>query len=104
MPRFSISLITVRALAALAVASAASPVASIAQTQIPPEMRSEAMALMQVCRADYDRLCGGVLPGGGRILACLQSHANQLSPGCGQVMPLAQSLRDNAVAAGVMPK
>jgi hypothetical protein len=79
-------------------------VASEAQTQIPPQMRGEAMALMQVCRSDYDRLCGSIAPGGGRILACLQSHTSELSSGCAQAMPRAQSLRDNAVAAGVMPK
>jgi hypothetical protein len=67
-------------------------------------MRSEAMALMQVCRSDYDRLCAGVRPGGGRVLACLQSHADQLGAACAGAMPRAQSLRDGAVAAGVMPK
>ncbi len=104
MPRFSVSSIRLRALAAFIVGSAAFPVASHAQTQIPPQMRGEAMAQMQVCRSDFDRLCGGVMPGGGRILACLQGHANQLSSGCAQAMPRAQSLRDSAVAAGVMPK
>ena len=104
MPRFSVSSIRLRALAALAVISAIFPVASQAQTQIPPQMRGEAMALMQVCRGDYDRLCSSVVPGGGRILACLQSNASQLSPNCAQAMPRAQSLRDSAVAAGVMPR
>lgn len=104
MPRFSVSSIRFRALAALAAISAVFPVASQAQTQIPPQMRGEAMSLMQICRGDYDRLCGSVVPGGGRILACLQSNASQLSPGCAQAMPRAQSLRDSAVAAGVMPK
>jgi hypothetical protein len=67
-------------------------------------MRSEAIALMQVCRGDYDRLCTGVIPGGGRVLACLQDHASQLSAACGQAMPRAQALKDSAAAAGVMPK
>jgi hypothetical protein len=104
MPRFSISSIRLCTLAGLAVGSTLFSTASHAQTQIPPQMRGEAMALMQVCRADYDRLCGGVVPGGGRILACLQDHAGQISSGCAQAMPRAQSLRDSAVAAGVMPK
>jgi len=67
-------------------------------------MRSEAMALMQICRGDYDRLCSGVAPGGGRVLACLQSHANQLSAGCAQAMPRAEALRNSATTAGAMPK
>jgi hypothetical protein len=72
--------------------------------QISPQMRSEAMALMQICRGDYDRLCSGVQPGGGRILACLQNHANQLSAACAQSMPRAEALKNNATASGVMPK
>jgi len=104
MPRFSASSIRLRALAAVAVSSAALPVVSHAQTQIPPQMRGEAMTLMQICRGDYDRFCSSVVPGGGRILACLQRNANQLSLGCAQAMPRAQSLKDSAVAAGVMPR
>jgi hypothetical protein len=60
--------------------------------------------VIQACRADYDRLCGDVTPGGGRILACLQSHAGQLTSACAQTLPRAQALRDSAVSAGVAPK
>jgi hypothetical protein len=74
------------------------------QTQMTPQMRSEARAVMQACRSDYDRLCNDVTPGGGRILACLQSHAGQLTPSCAQAMPRAQALRDSAASAGVAPK
>jgi hypothetical protein len=104
MPGYFVSSTVVRTLADLAVVSAATPTASFAQAQIPPEMRSEAMALMLICRGDYDRLCGGVMPGGGRILACLQGHADQLGSACGQALPRAQSLRDSAVEAGMMPR
>lgn len=71
------------------------------QTQITPQMRSEARAVMQACRADYDRHCSDVTPGGGRILACLQSHAGQLTSTCAQTLPRAQALR---AGAGVAPK
>ena len=83
--------------------TALAPPQARAQT-VPPQLRSEALAMVQVCRADYDRLCAGVVPGGGRVLACLQSQANQLSPGCAQALPRAQALRDSATAAGVLPK
>jgi hypothetical protein len=92
-------------IAALGVAVSTSAFAqSQLQTQITPQMRSEARAVMQACRADHDRLCGGVTPGGGRILACLQSHAGQLTATCAQTLPRAQALRDSAVSAGVAPK
>ena len=104
MPRFSVSPIPALALAGLALASAAFLVAAAAQTQISPQMRGEAMTLMQICRGDYDRLCAGVQPGGGRVLACLQNQADQLSAACGQAMPRAQALKDSAAAAGAMPK
>ena len=36
------------------------------------------------CRADAERFCQGIAPGGGRIIACLKSHETELSPGCQQ--------------------
>jgi hypothetical protein len=53
-----------------------------AQAQVPAETRAQAMALARLCRADFDRLCPGVQPGGGRILACLNRHASELTPQC----------------------
>ncbi len=104
MPRFSVSSIPAFPLTGLAAVSTTLAVAFSAQAQVSPQMRGEAIGLMQVCRGDYDRLCAGVMPGGGRVLACLQNHTNQLSAACGQAMPRAQALKDSAAAAGVMPK
>ena len=90
------------AIAALLTFAAALP--ARAQSQPTPQMRSEAMTLMQICRGDYDRLCSSVTPGGGRVIACLQSNASQLSAACAQAMPRAEALKNSATAAGVMPK
>ena len=40
------------------------------------------------CSTDIQSLCAGVKPGGGRILACLQSHvaAGELSVGCSTIL------------------
>jgi Cysteine rich repeat len=78
--------------------------AQVMQQMVTQQMRNEAISLMQVCRGDYARLCDGVMPGGGRILACLHLHANQLSSACAQAMPRAEALKDSAITAGVMPQ
>ena len=75
-----------------------------AQTQVPPEMRSKAMSLAQVCRTDYERHCHDVQPGGGRILGCLSANAEKLSPACQNALPDARALASRATASGVMPK
>jgi hypothetical protein len=40
------------------------------------------------CTTDIQSLCAGVKPGGGRVLACLQSHvaAGELSVGCSTIL------------------
>jgi len=40
------------------------------------------VAARKACRSDYERLCPSVLPGQGRIIACLQSHLDALAPAC----------------------
>lgn len=77
---------------------------ALAQTRIPAEMKAEASSLVQVCRADFDKLCAGVRPGGGRIVACLESHAAELSAQCRDALPRAEALKAKAANAGVLPK
>jgi hypothetical protein len=38
------------------------------------------------CKADYDKYCAGTLPGGGRVVACLNKQHQQLSDACKQVL------------------
>ena len=56
----------------------AAPSAGMAQTAMP--------AGMKYCRADIQRLCAGIEPGGGRIVACLKQHMNEVSIGCGKAL------------------
>jgi hypothetical protein len=43
-------------------------------------------AAMKYCKADYERLCPGVQMGGGRIIACLKAHKEEISIGCGKAL------------------
>jgi hypothetical protein len=46
------------------------------------EAQAAGNAAREACRADYQRLCAGVSPGGGRVRACLERNAPSLSPAC----------------------
>ena len=51
-----------------------------ARAQVPAGMQQQARHIASLCRADYETLCHGVMPGGGRILACLQAHSARALP------------------------
>jgi hypothetical protein len=34
------------------------------------------------CGTDYQKYCTGTLPGGGRVVACLNQHRDQLTAAC----------------------
>src|SRR5580692_3040701 len=40
------------------------------------------------CMPDARRLCKNVVPGEGRIIACLHSHMKEVSPACRIVLPM----------------
>jgi hypothetical protein len=62
----------------------AMPLPSFSQLAgINPE---EMQALRTYCKADVERLCPGVQPGGGRIKACLMEKKEQMSVGCAQAL------------------
>ncbi len=39
-------------------------------------------AVLAACKGDIATFCGNVQPGGGRIKACMKSHAEQVSAPC----------------------
>src|SRR5260370_37639379 len=57
------------------------PLTSPAQTTSP--QASDARA---ACASDVQKLCAGVQPGGGRVLACLKQHKDEVSDGCKQAI------------------
>jgi hypothetical protein len=38
------------------------------------------------CSGDYEKFCKGTLPGGGRVIACLDKNRPQLTAACGKVV------------------
>ena len=48
-------------------------------------------AIRAACADDAQKLCAGVQPGGGRIVACLKEHKDSLSDRCKQAAGLAAS-------------
>jgi Cysteine rich repeat len=52
----------------------------------PMRPREELFVLRSACGGDVRALCGGVAPGGGRILQCLATQAASLSPACKDVL------------------
>jgi hypothetical protein len=47
---------------------------------------AQAVEQRGACKADYDKYCAGTLPGGGRVVACLNKQQHQLSDACKQVL------------------
>jgi hypothetical protein len=61
-----------------------------------PAASSGADAVTEPCRADMEKLCAGIEPGGGRMKDCLRQHAGQLSPGCRKTLrKLAKAAQEN---------
>lgn len=64
--------------------------AAAAQTPVlvlrPMRPREELFVLRSACGGDVRALCGGVAPGGGRIVQCLAVRAGSLSPACKDVL------------------
>ena len=72
--------------AAAGAAAAAAPAAPAVIVLRPMRPREELFVLRSACGADVRSICGGVAPGGGRIMQCLATNAAQLSPACKDVL------------------
>lgn len=66
-----------------AAAPAAAPAVIVLRPMRP---REELFVLRSACSGDVRTLCGGVAPGGGRIMQCLATQAGSISPACKNVL------------------
>ncbi|MDH2385628.1 cysteine rich repeat-containing protein [Bradyrhizobium sp. CER78] len=68
-------------------AATAAPAAAPAVIVLRPlRPREELFVLRSACGADVRSVCGGVQPGGGRIVQCLATNAGSLSLACREVL------------------
>ncbi len=74
------------AAAATAAPSTAAPAAPAVIVLRPMRPREELFVLRSACGGDVRSLCGGVAPGGGRIVQCLAAQAASISPACKDVL------------------
>jgi hypothetical protein len=65
-------------------APAAAPAPALVLRPMRP--REELFVLRSACGGDVRALCGGIAPGGGRIVQCLATQAASLSPACKGVL------------------
>ena len=69
--------------------SAQSPAQSSPPSQSPPAQAPSPQVMAEAraaCETDIQKLCPGVQPGGGRILACLKQHRDQVTDACKQAV------------------
>jgi hypothetical protein len=67
-------------------AAGAAPAAPAVIVLRPMRPREELFVLRSACGGDVRTICGGVAPGGGRIVQCLATNAARLSPACQDVL------------------
>jgi hypothetical protein len=65
---------------------AAAPAVPVVIVLRPMRPREELFVLRSACGADVRTICGGVAPGGGRIVQCLATSAGSISPACKDVL------------------
>jgi len=60
-------------------------------------------AIRSACTEDAQKLCAGVQPGGGRIVACLKEHKDSLSDQCKQAAGLAANPSSSSTPSASSP-
>jgi hypothetical protein len=51
-----------------------------------PAARAQGGATLSHCKADAERICPGVTPGGGKLIECLKQHTDDVSVSCAKAL------------------
>jgi len=62
-------------------AAALALAALLSTFSVPQAVKAQGGALA-ACKADAERICPGVTPGGGKLIGCLKQHENDVTIGC----------------------
>lgn len=81
--RLPLLIAAIAALSGAAFAQNASlPSAPEATIPAPPPAAGQRGAVMQACRADFQSLCAGMVPGDGKFGPCVRANRDKVSPSC----------------------
>jgi hypothetical protein len=47
-----------------------------------PQAAKAQRGALAACKADAEKICPGVAPGGGKLIECLKQHENDVTIGC----------------------
>ena len=73
------------------VAFASLAVALIAPNQHAAHAQGAASGALAACKADAERICPSVKPGGGKLIGCLKEHENDVTIGCAKELKAIKS-------------
>jgi hypothetical protein len=59
----------------------------VSQSSFAQELTAEQRS---ACMGDYEKYCKSVVPGGGRIIACLAKESDKITPACKKVLEAAE--------------
>ncbi|HET8973121.1 MAG TPA: cysteine rich repeat-containing protein [Pseudolabrys sp.] len=56
-------------------------------------LAAQAATPLALCKADAERICPGIAPGGGKIIGCLKQHKDEVSVGCAKALKALKAKR-----------
>ncbi|MBV9955374.1 MAG: hypothetical protein JOZ70_08995 [Pseudolabrys sp.] len=60
--------------------------AAVLTCAAPALAQNMTAAQREACKGDYDKYCKGTMPGGGRIIGCLEKQRASLAEACRKVL------------------